>query len=129
MIPKYLILELDEELGAFRHLKKLLDHEDFPTADLDAALSQLVEVAASLQDFDDHLANAAVWMGAGEGLFENHHLEPAQEEKLINAVVHLGRAIKNKLEHFHAYSGEVCPYKYRSMVDETSILLARAPAV
>lgn len=119
----HLVIEVPEALS--RLLALLRDHE-LPTIDVDAALSQIVDVVMDLTDFDNRLANAVFWMSAGEGLFENvdPEFQPSQI-KLNNAVADFGLAVKKQLLLLNVYSGTQCPFTYRSLVDDSTILLSR----
>lgn len=122
MAPKHLLIEITGALSGFR---SLLAHPELPQLDLEAALSQIVEEVRVLEQIDDRLANAAQWMAWGEGLFENSALSAVMEEKIVHAVVQLGSAIKNELLRIHAYRFGISPFTYRSLVNDTTILLSQ----
>jgi hypothetical protein len=106
-----------------------------PTIDVDAALSMLVEEVRTLENINDRLASVAYFMGTGQGLFEFEVFEespdapPAEEirEKLVHVSAQLGQAIKNTLMRLNAYRDGISPFTFRSLVNDTTILLARDP--
>lgn len=135
MMPEFLIVEIGDELADFI---RLLKRPYLPTIDVDAALSQLVDVVCTLEDVDDRLASAAYFMGAGEGLFAFDSKEPIEgdevpfmdqaNEKFIHAIVQLGVVIKNNLTQLNAYRNGISPFTYRSLVNESTVLMANKSA-
>lgn len=130
-IPNSLILDFTSELKEFRCVVSELD---MPSIDMESALQQIVDSTVNLATFDDKIAEVAMYMGQGEGiyegLFENSEAEIHDDvqQRITMAVLYLGRAIKNKLINYNAYSQGQLPYNFRNYINDRTIVLSTPPA-
>lgn len=129
MIPQSLILDCATELHTFRSVVAELD---MPPIDMEATLQQVFETVIDDSYFKDRIADVAMYMGNGEGiyqgLFENSEAEVNDDtnQRITMAVVELGRAIKNKLDNYHAYRNGHFPYIFRNYINDRTIVLSES---
>lgn len=130
MLPKFLIVEVGPALQQFLAVVRA---PNMPTIDYEAALSQVIEAVIE-PGLDDRLYNAVYFMCSCDGLFSFESFDDPSQAcpeqltvKLIHAVVTLGDAVKENLTHLHAYRDGISPFTFRSLINDTTVLLARSP--
>lgn len=122
-----LIIDCTTELSEFR---SVISELDMPPVDMEAVLEQVFEAVNNSFTFNEAIANTAMYMGNGEGifqgLFENSEAELQRDtqQRIVLAVVYLGRAIKNNLTRLNAYRSGRFPYTFRNYINDRTILLS-----
>ncbi len=125
-IPDTVIIELRDELKLFRYV---VCKKDLPHVDMEAAIQQITDAILDIKPDGSNygnLGNVGYEMAFREALFENASLHYQDKKNIMDAVFAIGDAIKNKLKHLHAYRNGHLPYRYRRMIDESTILLAKS---
>lgn len=128
MIPDSLILDCTAELKEFR---RVVCELDMPPIDMESTLQQVFDTVVSVGEFKDRIAETAMYMGNGEGLyqglFENSEAEIHEDtqQRITLAVVTLGRAIKNKLDYYNAYRYGHLPYIFKDYINDRTIVLSQ----
>jgi hypothetical protein len=117
-----IILDCAAEVRNFRGAVSELD---MPAIDIHSAVRQIFDVVSRLTNFEDQLARLAFEMGQQDALFENVELDNNAQDRVIMAVVLLGRAIKNQLQYYHAYRHDQFPYSVRNIINDSTIVLQR----
>jgi hypothetical protein len=122
-LPKYLILELKDEIPAF---ERVVCGIEMPTVDMDACLEQIFYVISEADDssFRSMIANIANYMGKGEGLYENARLDEYEQKQIIEAVIKVGTEIKAKLDLLKAIIDGYCPYSFKRLVGKNLVILS-----
>jgi hypothetical protein len=128
MIPDNLIVDFATELTEFR---RVVCELDMPSIDVEATLQQIFDTITIAEEFPERIAYIAMYMGAGEGLyeglFENSEAEinDDTQQRITMAVVKLGREIKNKLDNYNAYRQGHFPYIFRNYINDRTIVLSQ----
>jgi len=122
-IPQYLIMGLDNEIKEF---KSVVDNLNLPTADLAACLQQIFDMISLNEgeiDLINRLSTIADSMAGGEGLYENARLDYYEKGLVFSAVMKLGTAILNKINHLDIYIDGYCPYSFYKMLGGSGVIL------
>lgn len=121
-IPKYIILELAEEIPAF---EQVVCGITMPTVDMNACLEQIFDIIAISEDsvFSRMLHNVANYMGKGEGLYENARLDEYEQMQIILAVMRIGREIKGRIKFLNLEIDGFMPYTFKKLVGRNIVVL------
>lgn len=121
-IPKYIIMELTEEIPAFELVACGIT---MPTVDMSACLQQIFDVIALAEDtsFNKMLSDMANYMGKGEGLYENARLDEFEQEQIIKAIIKIGNEIKDRLKFLNAYIDGFFPYSFHRLQGKRIVVL------
>jgi hypothetical protein len=121
-IPKYLLLELEEEIPAF---EQVVCGITMPTVDMNACLEQIFDIIAISEEtvFNRMLSNVADYMGKGEGLYENARLDDYEKDQIILAVIKIGHEIKTRMKFLKLELDGFFPYSFKKLVGKNIVVL------
>ncbi|EKD22621.1 MAG: hypothetical protein ACD_84C00035G0001 [uncultured bacterium] len=120
--PKYLLLELDDEIPAF---EQVVCGITLPTVDMDACLSQIFDVVVITNntDFTKMLANVALFMGEGEGLYSNARLDEYEIRQITEAIIRVGNSLRERITLLNLCIDGFIPYSFKRLIGKNLVVL------
>ena len=127
MQPCILIFSLNSALRLFR---AVISDPEFPTIDVEAVVQVMFEAVVDLSTATDRIYITASRMCESDLLYEQGlKLSHACQQRLFYAAINLGQELKNTLVQLHAYRDHHLPFTFRTLINDTDVVLQSASAI
>jgi hypothetical protein len=123
-----LVIECSEELVGLLSLSSGSGDYLLDFIDNDAVVGQVIDTLSEKENIDQELPLLCKYMAYGEGLAEDICFTENERVRIYNAIYNLATGLKNTFSQLNLYSGNVLPYNFKRVLNDSELLFVRYDA-